>query len=79
MAKDQVKLKIDGRRLSHEQSEYIRIQAVKAVRINGSSAEEVIKTFGLQEWMKKNKNFWYALIVIKIREHTIYMRLILIN
>ena len=56
--KSAVKLKSDGRKMSHEQSEYIRIQAVKAVRINGSSPEEVIKTFGLHraniyKWLKK--------------------------
>lgn len=39
--------KIDGRKLSHSQSEYIRIQAVKQVRIDKKSPEEVIKTFGL--------------------------------
>lgn len=62
MSNPQVKLKIDGRKLSHDQSEYIRIQAVKAVRINGSSAEEVIKTFGLHraniyKWLKKYDEF----------------------
>ena len=62
MANPQVKLKIDGRKLSHEQSEYIRIQAVKAVRINHSSAEDVIKTFGLHraniyKWLKKYDKF----------------------
>lgn len=39
--------KIDGRKLSHSQSEYIRIQSVKQVRIEKKSPEEVIKTFGL--------------------------------
>src|ERR1017187_9479197 len=39
--------KIDGRKLTHEQSEYIRIQAVKAVRQKKQSPEDVIKTFGL--------------------------------
>ncbi|MBS1936925.1 MAG: IS630 family transposase [Bacteroidetes bacterium] len=39
--------KLDGRKLSHEQSEYIRVQAVKAVRIGKKSPAEVIKTFGL--------------------------------
>jgi len=58
MANPVVKLKIDGRKLSHEQSEYIRIQAVKSVRLNGSSPEDVIKTFGLHraniyKWLKK--------------------------
>lgn len=50
--------KLDGRKLSHEQSEYIRIQAVKAVRNDNKSPEEVIKTFGLHraniyKWLKK--------------------------
>jgi len=50
--------KSDGRELTHEQSEYIRIQAVKAVRINHGSPEDVIKTFGLHraniyKWLKK--------------------------
>jgi transposase len=50
--------KIDGRKLTHAQSEYIRIQAVKAVRIEGKSPEEVIKTFGLHraniyKWLSK--------------------------
>ncbi|MBK7097817.1 MAG: hypothetical protein IPH58_05065 [Sphingobacteriales bacterium] len=35
--------KMDGRKLFHEQSEYIRIQAVKQVRIENKSPEEVIK------------------------------------
>jgi transposase len=50
--------KIDGRKLTHEQSEYIRIQAVKAVRQKKQSPEDVIKTFGLHRsniynWLKK--------------------------
>lgn len=50
--------KLDGRTLSHEQSEYIRIQAVKAVRNKKQSPEDVIKTFGLHraniyKWLKK--------------------------
>src|SRR3989442_7551500 len=62
MSNPLVTLKIDGRKLSHEQSEYIRIQAVKAVRLNGSSAEDVIKTFGLHrsniyKWLKKYDKF----------------------
>ena len=62
MSNPPVKLKIDGRKLSHEQSEYIRIQAVKAVRIDHSSAEDVIKTFGLHraniyKWLKKYDQF----------------------
>lgn len=48
---------MDGRKLTHEQSEYIRIQAVKAVRQKNQSPEEVIKTFGLHraniyKWLK---------------------------
>lgn len=50
--------KTDGRRHSHEQSEFIRKQAVKAVRLDKRSAEEVIKVFGLHrasiyKWLKK--------------------------
>jgi transposase len=50
--------KIDGRKLTHEQSEYIRIQAVKAVRQKKQSPEEVIRTFGLHraniyKWLEK--------------------------
>ena len=50
--------KLDGRKLTHEQSEYIRIQAVKAVRKNNKSPEDVIKTFGLHraniyKWLAK--------------------------
>lgn len=50
--------KIDGRKLSHKQSEYIRMQSVKAVRIDNRSAEEVIKIFGLHRsciyrWLNK--------------------------
>ena len=50
--------KLDGRKLTHEQSEYIRIQAVKAVRKKNQSPEDVIKTFGLHRsniynWLKK--------------------------
>jgi transposase len=53
-----ISAKIDGRKLTHEQSEYIRIQAVKAVRIENKSPEEVIKTFGLHraniyKWLSK--------------------------
>lgn len=56
--KTQVKLKQDGRKLTHEQSEYIRIQSVKMVRKAGRSPEEVIKIFGLHraniyKWLKK--------------------------
>jgi transposase len=51
--------KPDGRKLSHAQSEYIRIQAVKAVRIKKQSPEDVIKTFGMHrtniyKWLR-----WY--------------------
>ena len=50
--------KIDGRKLTHEQSEYIRIQAVKTVRLKKQSPEIVINTFGLHrgniyKWLKK--------------------------
>ena len=50
--------KIDGRKLSHKQSEYIRMQSAKAVRIDNRSAEEVIKVFGLHRsciyrWLNK--------------------------
>ena len=49
---------MDGRKLTHSQNEMIRIQAVKAVRLNHQSPEEVIKTFGLHrsviyKWLKK--------------------------
>lgn len=55
---DIVAQKIDGRKLTHEQSEYIRIQAVKAVRQKNQSPEDVIKTFGLHrsniyKWLEK--------------------------
>ena len=55
---DIIARKIDGRKLTHEQSEYIRIQAVKAVRQKNESPEDVIKTFGLHraniyKWLKK--------------------------
>jgi len=50
--------KIDGRKLSHSQGEYIRIQSVKMVRLKNKSPEEVIKTFGLHraniyKWLSK--------------------------
>lgn len=50
--------KIDGRKLSHSQSEYIRIQSVKKVRIENKSPEDVIKLFGLHraniyKWLSK--------------------------
>src|SRR5271169_3290432 len=55
---DIISKKMDVRKLSHQQSEYIRIQAVKAVRQKKQSPEEVIKTFGLHraniyKWLKK--------------------------
>jgi len=48
----------DGRKLTHGQSEYIRKQSVKAVRIDNRSPEEVIKVFGLHRsciyrWLNK--------------------------
>jgi len=50
--------KTDGRKHTHEQSEFIRKQAVKAVRLDKRSPEEVIKVFGLHrasiyKWLKK--------------------------
>jgi transposase len=39
--------KKDGRKLTHEQSEYIRTQAVRAVVKGQRSPEEVIETFGM--------------------------------
>ena len=53
-----VSQKLDGRKLTHGQSEYIRIQAVKQVRLENKSPEEVIKTFGLHrgniyKWLSK--------------------------
>lgn len=55
---DIIAKKLDGRKLTHDQSEYIRIQAVKAVRKKNQSPEDVIKTFGLHraniyKWLKK--------------------------
>lgn len=51
--------KVDGRKLSHSQNEYIRVQAVKQVRLENKSPEDVIKTFGLHrtniyKWLR-----WY--------------------
>jgi len=53
--------RIDGRTLSHPQSEYIRQQAVKMVRVDNQSPEEVIKIFGLHRssiyrWLDKYDN-----------------------
>jgi len=53
-------IKTDGRRLSHEVSEYIRIQAVKRVIKGGESPEKVIASFGLNasniyKWLRKHK------------------------
>jgi transposase len=47
----------DGRKLSHEKLEYIRIRAIRAVEKDKRSPEEVIKTFGLHrsniyKWLK---------------------------
>lgn len=59
--------KIDGRTLSHEQSESIRKQAVRAVIKEKRSPEEVIKIFGLHrsniyKWIKQYKEGgWNAL------------------
>ena len=52
--------KLDGRKLTHEQSEYIRKQAVRAVVKDKGSPEEVIKTFGLHrsniyKWINQYK------------------------
>lgn len=57
--------KIDGRKLTHGQSEYIRLQAVKAVTKKKQSPEDVIKTFGLHrgniyKWLKKYKRGGFA-------------------
>jgi transposase len=57
----------DGRQLTHEQLEFIRTQAVRAVRVDKRSPEEVIKTFGLHrsniyKWLKLyDKGGWSAL------------------
>ena len=50
--------KIDGRKLSHSQNEYIRIQSVKLVRIEHKSPEVVIKQFGLH---RANIYKWLAI------------------
>lgn len=57
--------KIDGRKLTHGQSEYIRIAAVKAVRENKQSPEQVIQTFGLHrtaiyKWLRLFDTKGYA-------------------
>lgn len=58
---------IDGRKLTHDQLEYIRTQAVRAVEIDKRSPEEVIKTFGLHraniyKWLSLYKTGgWKAL------------------
>ena len=59
-----IKKKIDGRTLTHSQSEYIRIQAVKEVRVNGKSPELVINTFGLHrtniyKWLRQYDTFGF--------------------
>jgi transposase len=63
--------KLDGRKLSHSQSAYIRIQAVKQVRLEGKSPEEVIKTFGLHrtniyKWLRKYDAFGFDGLKSKI-------------
>ena len=55
--KSGIKIK-DGRTLTHKQGEYIRKQAVQAVRVDNRSPEEVIKIFGLHRsciyrWLNK--------------------------
>ena len=55
--KSRIKIK-DGRKLTHKQGEYIRKQAVQAVRVDNRSPEEVIKIFGLHRsciyrWLNK--------------------------
>lgn len=57
--------KLDGRKLTHSQSEYIRVQSVKAVREGNKSPEEVIKTFGMHrsniyKWLKIYDDYGYA-------------------
>jgi transposase len=57
--------KSDGRKLTHSQGEYIRIQSVKAVREGKESPEDVMKTFGLHrsniyKWLKIYDNQGYA-------------------
>jgi transposase len=58
----------DGRKLSHDQLEYIRTQAVRAVEKDKRSPEEVIITFGLHrsniyKWLKLYKEGgWKALL-----------------
>ena len=57
--------KLDGRKLTHSQSEYIRIQSVKAVREGNKSPEEIIKTFGLHrsniyKWLKIYDSYGYS-------------------
>jgi len=59
--------KNDGRKLTHEQSEYIRMQAVRAVIKDKRSPEKVIKIFGLHrsniyKWINQHKEGgWKAL------------------
>lgn len=57
--------KTDGRKLTHSQSEYIRVQSVKAVREGNQSPEDVIKTFGMHrsniyKWLKIYDDSGYA-------------------
>lgn len=56
--KNLIAKKIDGRKLTHAQLEYIRIQAIKAVKEDNKSPEDVINTFGLHrsniyKWLAK--------------------------
>lgn len=59
--------KKDGRKLSHKESEYIRISSVKSVREKGMSPEKVIAFWGLNrvtiyKWLKKfDEGGWDAL------------------
>lgn len=66
----------DGRKLTHEQLEFIRTQAVRAVYKDKRSPEEVIKTFGLHrsniyKWLKLYKEGgWKALLSKKSKGKT---------
>lgn len=60
-------LKRDGRKLSHEISEFVRMEAVKRVVKGGESPETVIRNYGMHrtniyEWLRKYKRgSWDAL------------------
>jgi transposase len=84
----------DGRKLTHEQLEFIRTQAVRAVEKDRRSPEEVIKTFGLHrsniyKWLKLYKEGgWKALLskkskgktpIVSEKEKTIISKLLLKN